>query len=370
MNVLFFLPYPLNTVPGQRLKFEQYFDHFKKNGISIDVCTFITQDFYHILYRKGHYAKKCFYTLNRYFARLYHIIQTERFEVIYFFLWAVPFGPPVYEALLKKSGKPIIYDIDDLVFLPHSSNANRFINFLKGKNRIQYSMKMADHVIVCTEYLKRYALQFNKNVTNISSTIDTDKYFVKNSYSNKKRITIGWSGSHSTSPYLHLLDKVLKKIQDKYNTNIKVIGDRNFNIPDVSISAQDWKYDTEVHDLQHIDIGLYPLPEEEWVLGKSGLKALQYMGLGIPTVAQAIGANFDIIKDGHNGFLAGAEKDWYEKIAALVEDPYLRRKIGLNGRKTVEDRYSVRVNASVYLDILNKVYYEKSRQFLVGQGWS
>ncbi|MBI4620224.1 MAG: glycosyltransferase family 4 protein [Desulfobacterales bacterium] len=292
----------------------------------------------------------------RYIARLKEIFRARNFDVIYVHLELAPIGPPLLEYLLSKTHRPIVYDIDDLVFLPHASMANRFMKSFRSRSRIDFLLKTSSHVIVCTEHLKKYALQYNDRVTNISSTINTVTYFVNNPYTNQKQVCIGWSGSHSTSLYLHLLDKVLLEIQEKYNIRIKVIGDVGFSIPGVDIDAQEWCLQTEVKDLQELDIGVYPLSDEEWVLGKSGLKALQYMALGIPTVAQSIGANSEIIKDGVNGFLANSEKEWLKKISLLIESPELRKKIGLAGRKTVEEKYSVEVNASRYLEVLHSVY--------------
>ena len=85
---------------------------------------------------------------------------------------------------------------------------------------------------------------------------------------------------------------------------------------------------SEVQDLQEIDIGLYPLPDEEWVLGKSGLRALQYMGLGIPIVTTKIGANSRIIQDGENGFLVSDQKEWKDRLLDT----------GFSGRESSRDR--------------------------------
>ena len=363
MRVLFILPYPTDTVPGQRLKFEQYFSFLREKRNEIKIYTFISPQFYKILYKKGHFLKKAYFAFKGYVSRFKQILEARKFDVVYLFLWSAPFGPPLFEFLLKKLRKPIIYDIDDLVYLPHYSDANRLFRFFKSKNRIPLSIKMADHVIVCTDHLKQYALQFNPNVTDISSTINTETYFVNNRYSNNKGITIGWTGSHSTAPYLHLLDNVLRTIQEKYSVRIKVIGDKNFCIPGVDIQTQDWVLETEVSDLQEIDIGLYPLPDEEWVLGKSGLKPKQYMALGIPAVCTRIGAVLDFIKDDSNGFLAETEEEWTEKISRLIENPDLRKRIGLAGRKTIEERYSVHKNAPTYLNIINKVYEDRKMAF-------
>src|SRR5688572_31719302 len=56
------------------------------------------------------------------------------------------------------------------------------------------------------------------------------------------------------------------------------------------------------------------LPAEEWVLGKSGLKALQYMGVGVPVVASRIGAACEFVRDGENGFLVQSTEEW-EKLS-------------------------------------------------------
>jgi glycosyltransferase involved in cell wall biosynthesis len=95
--------------------------------------------------------------------------------------------------------------------------------------------------------------------------------------------------------------------------------------------------------------------DDDWVLGKSGLKALQYMALGIPTVATAVGANFRVIEDAKSGFLVLSENDWIEKLSLLIENPVLRRQIGEEGRKRVEKYYSIISNRDTYLEILNKV---------------
>ena len=104
--------------------------------------------------------------------------------------------------------------------------------------------------------------------------------------------------------------------------------------------------------MKKIDIGLYPLPDEKWVLGKSGLKALQYMALGIPTVATAIGANFRVIEDGVSGFLVQTEEQWYSILEKLILNSDLREEIGKNARIRVEKLYSITANRDIYLNIL------------------
>jgi glycosyltransferase involved in cell wall biosynthesis len=101
-----------------------------------------------------------------------------------------------------------------------------------------------------------------------------------------------------------------------------------------------WRADTELDDLAAIDIGVMPLPDDKWSKGKCGLKALQFMAMGIPTVCSPVGVNTDIIQDNQNGFLASAEDEWVDKLSRLLRSRELRERLGQAGRATVEQKYS------------------------------
>ena len=301
-KILFLLPYPLKKAPSQHLKFEQYFQYIEDDGHDIIVDSFINETFWEILYKEGLFFKKFLYTVKAYFKRYLILIKLRKYDIIYSHLWATPYGFPIFEFFVRRMSKKLIFDIDDLIFLGHSSTANKKFEILKGKLKPIYLMKKSDHVITCTPHLDNFVRQFNFNTTDISSTINTDLYQPVNDYSEKSTLTIGWSGSHSSSIYIHLIKNVLINISKKYQIKIHIIGDTKFKLEELdNIVVIPWSEETEVSELQKFDIGIYPLPNEEWVLGKSGLKALQYMALGIPTVATAIGANFRVIENGVSG---------------------------------------------------------------------
>src|SRR5206468_5748008 len=109
---------------------------------------------------------------------------------------------------------------------------------------------------------------------------------------------IGWTGSRTTIPHLATIGGVLAQIQREEGVRIRVIGDRSFALPDAEVIASDWNHTTELGDLREFDIGIMPLPDDEWSRGKCGLKALQCMALGIPTVMSPVGVNTDIACDG------------------------------------------------------------------------
>ena len=127
------------------------------------------------------------------------------------------------------------------------------------------------------------------------------------------------------------------------------------SMKDVPTEFIPWGAESEVQDLHHFDIGLYPIPANEWSLGKSSLKALTYMAIAIPFVATAYGTNYRIMQQGEQGFTALSEEEWIECIIKLIDDVELRKKMGIAGRKTVEDFYSVKANFSKYLQVFNAV---------------
>jgi glycosyltransferase involved in cell wall biosynthesis len=249
-----------------------------------------------------------------------------------------------------------------MVFLGHVSEANKRFKLLKGTKKMIYLMKKADHVITCTPSLDEFVGKFNPNTTDISSTINTDVYLPKSDYNLSEPLIIGWSGSHSTSVYLKLLEPVFEKLLLlQLNFKVLVIGDKNFSFSNSSISveAKEWVLENEVSELSKFDIGVYPLPDEPWVYGKSGLKALQYMALGIPTIATAIGANYRIIEHEVNGFLIKDNnvEEWTNTIIRLKNDINLRTTVGKNAHEKVLKEFSVKANAEKYLTVLKKLVF-------------
>lgn len=355
-KILIVCPSPEGVAPGQRLKYEQYFENWRENGYEITVESFISTSFQKIVYKKGYFFPKLFYTIQGYINRIKLIGQLKNYDIVYLFLWVTPFGFPLFEWIYCKLSRKVIYDIDDLVYTT-AENAPWYSRVFKTKYKPIYLMKKADHVITCTPYLDQFVRKYNSYTTDISSTVDTsNKYICVNSYSNDKPLIIGWSGSHSTIQHFKIITNVLTAIQAKYpGIKILVMGGSNIEIPNLNLESTEWSEEKEIKTLQKFDIGIYPLPNEQWVYGKSGLKAIQYMALGIPTIATAIGTNFRVIENGESGYLVESEKEWIEKLTLLIENSSLRKQIGMAGRLKVEKLFSLDANKQKYLDAFNNV---------------
>ena len=109
--------------------------------------------------------------------------------------------------------------------------------------------------------------------------------------------------------------------------------------PDVVVS--NWSEETELDALAGCDIGLAPMSDGLWERGKCGLKAIQYMAMGIPVLAADVGALPSVVPHGETGFVYrnGAEFAGYAR--QLADDPELRQRMGAAGRERVAAHYSL-----------------------------
>ena len=166
-------------------------------------------------------------------------------------------------------------------------------------------------------------------------------------------LTIGWTGTFSSKSYLELITPVFKRLYKLRKFKLRIIGNFNYHIEDINYEVVQWNIDKEITDLTEIDIGFYPLDmDQEWVSGKSGLKALQYMALGIPTIASNIGNVSSIINNMQNGILVNTNKEWLEAFIKLIDNPNLRKKLGMAGREIVVQNYSTDILTKKYLKVL------------------
>lgn len=359
-KILVLCPYPENCAPSQRLKYEQYFGEFRKAGFDITVSSFVNRHFWKIIYLRNHWLAKAFHTLRGYFRRTADLFRLRRYDIVYVHLWVTPLGFPVYEWLVKRLSRAMVYDIDDMIFLGHSSEANHMLQNLKGKRKMSYLMKSANHVITSTPALEEFALKYNKLVSDIPTTLQVDRFTAKTDYSLKNEIVLGHSGSHSTSKYLKSIEPAFDQLlQSGLKFKVLVTGDAGFcfSNPDIPVEAKAWYAEDEASDLLRMDVGLYPLTDEPWVYGKRGGKALLYMAAGLPVIATAIGTNTETFSDGNTALLVNVNDfdGWAEKILLLAGDESLRQQLGTAAREAVNTQFSVAANKDKYLAVLNGV---------------
>jgi glycosyltransferase involved in cell wall biosynthesis len=154
---------------------------------------------------------------------------------------------------------------------------------------------------------------------------------------------------------------LLRELKRRREVELRVISNREPVLPDVEYVWRPWSAESEVEDLSHFDIGIMPMPDDEWSKGKCALKALQYMAMGVPTICSAVGANCEVIQHGVNGLLAASDEEWIRNLELLIDDPALRQRLGPKGRRTVEERYSMNACAELFAGVVRQTVEEKQR---------
>jgi glycosyltransferase involved in cell wall biosynthesis len=354
VRFLFLAVHAPNRAPGQRFRFEQYLDSLRERGVECDFSWALDGSDAKILYSPGQVPRKALLVLRLLFKRWLESFSLGRYDLVLVQREAMFVGGPRLEMAAKRSGAKLVFDFDDAIWLADMSSYNQRFRWLKDAEKIPRILRAADLVLAGNAFLADYARSFNQRVQIVPTTIDTDTYQPR-SHRPEGPLCIGWSGSFSTIRDFRLAAPTLKRLRARYGERVrfKVIGDNTFRDDELGVVGQPWKADTEVADLQEIDIGLMPLPDNEWSRGKCGLKGLQYMALGIPTLMSPVGVNADIITDGKDGYLPGSDEDWERDLVSLIENPALRAQIGAAGRQRVVQGYSVRAWRDRYCDLLS-----------------
>ena len=357
MKILFIVPYS-EEGPSNRLRVSQFLPYLSKAGIQYKVRPFIFNRFYRILYSKGNYFKKGIFFISSFLGRMADIVRLLKYDVIFIHREACPISVPFFEWAAYRLKKKIIFDFDDAIYLPNKSKYNNIVKWVKDTKKVPYIIKISNMVIAGNCFLADFASRYNKNVEVIPTCVDTDTYRNTVNARVSDSLTIGWIGSTTTVEYLYLLKNIFVKLAAKYPyLRFKIIGGefKVSGLDDIIINKK-WSLENEVSDLETIDIGIMPMPDNDWTRGKCCFKALLYMSMQIPCVCSSVGINKKIIKDGTNGFIASSNKEWFDKLSFLIENEALRKKIGVAGRKTVEESFSVKVNSDRYLEIIKRIY--------------
>jgi len=347
---------------GCRFRIAQFMPYLESVGVDVTLSSLFTTEFFRLVYKPGHYARKAVTFAALSARRLGSLRDLLRFDVVFIYREMFPIGPAIVERLIAARGRPpIVFDFDDAIFLPNVSDANRLIGVLKRPQKVAAIIRSSDHVITGNEYLAAYARRFSSAVTMIPTSVDTDRFVPAARQGDNGRDRggdpiVGWIGSPTTSGYIRGLAPVLRRAhqQQPFTLRVSGVGDR-FDIPGVPIEYEPWSLEREVALFNTCDVGVYPLADDEWSKGKCGFKALEFMACGVPVVAAAVGVNRVIVEDGQNGFLAATEDEWVDKLVRLLRDAALRRRFAETGRRTVQERYSVRVNAPRLAETLRAV---------------
>ncbi|MBX7131463.1 MAG: glycosyltransferase family 4 protein [Fimbriimonadaceae bacterium] len=357
-RVLFVAAHRLNRAPSQRFRFEQYLDYLRSEGIDCTISPLLSADDDRLFYGKASAFSKAWVLARGAVLRTRDVRRAAQFDTVFVQREAFFGGWPVFEKAFKRTGTPLVLDFDDAIWLLDVSDANRRYGWLKRPQKTAEIARLADLVIAGNSYLLDYARAQNPSVTLIPTTIDTESYRRSAPAARTDDLCIGWTGSTTTIKHFHQSVPALVQLKAQWGHRLRfrVIGDGSYRNETLGIVGEPWDPGTEIESLCGMDIGIMPLPDDEWSRGKCGLKGLQFMALEIPVVMENVGANKEIVTDGRDGFLASGNDEWVSKLSSLVASAEMRQRMGLAGRATVEARFSVNSQKGAYVQALRNVF--------------
>jgi glycosyltransferase involved in cell wall biosynthesis len=349
------VPNKLGVSPGQRLRIEAWAKFLVDYGWQVDFYPFEDEKLHEIFYSPGRQFSKAARMAGCYIRQARRMMSGMECDGLFIYREAALIGPSFLERLAKRRKVPIIYDIDDPVFLPYRSPVNGWMSVLKFSRKTHSLFRMSDRVISINKLIGDYARKFNDSVSVIPNFVDTDIYCPaeKNGYAAPK---IVWTGSVSTLQNLTTVANPLRRLQSEFDLPVRIIANGETEIHGVKLEHRKWTPEAEVSNLRECDIGIVPLLDLEWNPWKFYLKTVQYMGVGLPVVARRIGSNSEVIEDGVNGFLVDTEDEWYDRLKLLIEDVDLRRRMGQAARKTAVEKYSIKSQMARVANIFGEVY--------------
>jgi len=343
---------------GYRYRIQQYFPTLIANGIDPVSWPFYSDDFLQWVHRPGRYGTKARHFLMRATRRVLQLFDLGQFNGVFMYREALPIGPPVWEWICVRGWRlPMVFDLDDAIYLGDTSEANRLLHSWKCPWKTWTLMRWSRHVIAGNAYLASQARRYQPSVGVVPTSVDTTSYQPRPSETPRPVPVIGWIGSPTTVKYLESLSEVFHRLASRRRFCLKIIGaGRPVHMPGVELEQRAWQLEREVEEFQDCDIGVSPLWNDAWSLGKCGFKALQFMGCGVPVVVSGVGMHCDMITSGVNGMLAKSEEEWIAALERLLDDVVLRQRLGGAGRATVEARYSLAVNAPKFLRAIRSLW--------------
>jgi len=282
----------------------------------------------------------------------------------------VPRNLPRYRKIVqiaRQSSKPIIWEIDDLLFeLPpeHPDRQNRL--FIEALLPMLEVLLEADLVTVSSPGLREYFMQIRENVVILPNFLDDQIWTLRSpSISTNLPLTIGYMGGHSHKPDIEIILPVINELLARYPNRLRFVFwgknllnslEYNEAIIQVPIDMPSYPEFVQFFQTVSVDIFIAPLRDSLFNRCKSGIKFLEYSALGVPGVYSNLDPYALVVTQGYDGFLATNTEEWINYLVQLIENPSLRETIGRNAQSTIKEKWLLSNNAGLWLETYSRAF--------------
>ena len=283
-------------------------------------------------------------------GRLTRLLSAGRFDVAVVHRDLLPRGNALALAALRASRVPYVYDFDDAIHLAPrdfvgAGETSRSL-MARGKDpaEIPDLVRHAAVVLAGNDVLARWARTLHGDVRVQPTPVDTDTFRPpERPRGHGARPVVGWIGSPTATYCLTGLRAALGRLGHRHRYALHVVGaGEPVEVPGVEVVQSAWSLASEAQAYRALDVGLYPLPDNEWTRGKCGYKALVYMASGAVPIVSPVGVSAEIVEHGVRGFHARTDDDWVAAADQLLGDAELRAAMAVRGAQFVERHFSVR----------------------------
>jgi glycosyltransferase involved in cell wall biosynthesis len=236
---------------------------------------------------------------------------------------------------LRKRAKRFIYDFDDAVYLKREEAAPSPTR----ERRFEAVLAAADAVVAGNSHLAARA----RRAVVIPTVLDPAKYESAPRTAHDG-VVAGWIGAGGNLPYLESLLPVLRPLP----VRVRVVCNK---FPE-GVENVRWSEEGEAAAVAGMDLGLAPMPDDEWTRGKCGTRILQYFAAGVPVVADDVGVHRDLVGDG--GFLVRSPAEWKRRVGELAADPAVRKRMGEEGRRRLRKSFTPDAVFPAWLELLSR----------------
>src|SRR5687767_11838308 len=237
MRVLTLVPSQKGHAPGQRGSIELWESVLADEGIEIKYAPFETEKLRRILYQKGLHLEKAAEMVKGYVERLELLKNLDEFDAVFVYREAALLGPAFLEKRIAKR-KPIIYQLDDPLFVPYRSPSNGYLSYLKFFGKVKEIISISKVVMVNSSHIREFAEQFNSHIWQVPSVVDTRKFDFQPFPEKPARVCVGWSGSPTTLKNIRMIEVPLQRLSQADNCDIHFIGGEDFGLQGVRHTAQ------------------------------------------------------------------------------------------------------------------------------------
>jgi glycosyltransferase involved in cell wall biosynthesis len=327
-----------------RFRIQQFLQVLAERDVEVALLPFLSSRTFQYLYDRRRWLRNSLALMLGLLRRIMQLRLLWSADTVFVQREAMLFGPPLVEWFATRvAHRPMVLDLDDPTYITQISPVyGRLAALLKWPGKTDWLIDHAALVICGNDRIADYVRGRGARATVIQTIADTAVFAPRTDGVRENVPVIGWVGSHSTYPYFEAIIPVLEDLANEFRFRVRVVGSGRDSIAirGVEVEMLPWNLEREVHDFQTLDVGVYPLPHDVWAEGKSGLKAIEYLAVGVPYVASS-SLRASIGEPGKTHLLAETTEEWRDALAQLLGDTNLRATMGKAGRAYAVENYAM-----------------------------